>query len=189
MRSFVVTPPTAPVVSWDDAKAHLRLSADTERSYVEGLIAAATAHLDGASGVLGRSMGVQTLEVRTNAARVSEPVRLPLGPVIELVSVRYLDADNVLIDADTADFELLGDDLVPVGPTFVWRGGSSRREAVRVQYRAGHAPALPAPLRTAILLMVGDLYRNRETVSAVEMRKVPMSATVEALVQPFRIYR
>lgn len=188
MRVLVVTPPAAPVVSWADAKKHLRLSADTEKSYVEGLIEAATGHLAGVDGFLGRSLGVQVLEMRHDACAIRDVVRLRYGPVIELVSVQYRDADGDLHTVDNAEFELVGSDLVPAGSAFAWAGNAYHREAVRVRYRAGYEGGIPAPLRTSILLMVGDLYRNRETVSAVEMRKVPMSATVDALLQPFRIF-
>ena len=40
----------------------------------------------------------------------------------------------------------------------------------------------------AILLMVGDLYRNRETTGqgASPLGSIPMSTTVEALLAPYR---
>lgn len=188
MRVIVVTPPADPVVSWADAKKHLRLSGEAEKGYVEGLIEAATGHLAGVDGFLGRSLGAQVLELRHDACAIRDSVRLRYGPVIELVSVQYRDANGDLHTVDNVEFELLGNDLVAAGSAFAWKGNAYHREAVRVRYRAGYEDGIPAPLRTAILLMVGDLYRNRETVAAVEMHKVPMSATVEALLQPFRVY-
>ena len=51
-------------------------------------------------------------------------------------------------------------------------------------------PNIPAPIRAAILLMVGDLWHVRATVATgAAMAMVPMSATVEHLLQPFRVYR
>lgn len=188
MRVIVVTPPAAPVVGWADAKKHLRLSGEVEKAYVEGLIEAATGHLAGVDGLLGRSLGAQVLELRQDACAIRDRVRLRYGPVIELVSVQYRDTNGDLHTADNTEFELVGSDLVAAGAAFAWEGDAYHREAIRVRYRAGYEDGIPAPLRTAILLMVGDLYRNRETVTAVEMHKVPMSATVDALLQPFRIF-
>ncbi|WP_347091675.1 head-tail connector protein [Sphingomonas parapaucimobilis] len=187
MRVFVITPPE-PVISWQDVDAHLKLDGDVEQAaLVEAYIAAATGHIDGPDGWLGRSIGVQTLEARCDTPTCGSCIRLPFPPVIELVSVSYLDATGVEQMADLEDFEVMGRDLVPSGFEWPWEGGSWRREAVRIRYRAGYEAA-PAPIKAALLLMVGDLYRNRETVSAGAMTHVPMSATVENLLAPFRVF-
>jgi len=190
MRVFVVNPP-APVVSWEEADQHLKLSGDTsQQPEVEAMIAAATAHIDGPDGWLGRAIGVQTLEARFETRSCRATVQLLYRPLIDLVSVQYLDNQDVLQDADPAEFELLGSELAPIGPVFPWQDGSLRREAVRVTYRAGYAD-LPMAIRAAILLMVGDLYAQRSTVVTGDRAaavSVPMSTTVETLLSPFRVY-
>lgn len=55
-----VTPPAEPPVSLEEAKAHLRVDFGDDDLYVAGLIEAATAHLDGWSGILGRALVTQT---------------------------------------------------------------------------------------------------------------------------------
>jgi uncharacterized phiE125 gp8 family phage protein len=187
VRVFVITPPE-PVISWQDVDAHLKLDGDVEQAaLVEAHIAAATGHIDGPDGWLGRAIGVQTLEARCDTLTCGSCIRLPFPPVIELVSVSYLDATGVEQMADLEDFEVMGRDLVASGAEWPWLGGSTRREAVRIRYRAGYE-TIPAPIKAAILLMVGDLYRNRETVSAGAMTQVPMSTTVENLLSPFRVF-
>ncbi|OLS51863.1 head-tail connector protein [Rhodovulum sulfidophilum] len=52
----LVTPPSAPVVSLEDAKMHLRIDHADQDAMIEGLVLAATAHLDGWRGVLGRAI-------------------------------------------------------------------------------------------------------------------------------------
>ena len=55
-----------------------------------------------------------------------------------------------------------------------------------VTFKAGYA-SVPAPLVSAILLMVGDLYANRETaVTGTVAFALPMSTTVQALIAPYR---
>lgn len=194
MRSFVVAPPE-PVVTWDEAAEHLKLDSDaTDRVYVESLVATATAHIDGpghesgAGASLGRALGVQDIELRFDPVPGASSVKLPFPPVVELLEVKYLDRADVLQTADNADFELLGRVLVPARSAFPWEGGSTRREAVRVRYRTGYA-ALPTPIKAAILLMVGDLYANRETtIAGATVTTVPMSLTVDRLLEPFRSY-
>ncbi len=184
MRVLVITPPD-PVVSLADAKAHCKVEDDSEDALIGAYVAAATAHIDGPDGWLGRALGVQVLEARFDAA-CGDTIRLPFPPVIELVSISYLNADGVEQMGDLADFELLGRDLVAAS-AWPWAGGSSRREAVRIRYRAGYT-ALPAALRAAILLMTDDLYRNRGTVAPGTVSAVPMSTPVENLLAPFRVF-
>lgn len=93
MRVIVVEPPK-PVVTWEEADQHLKLDGDTsQKSFVEGLIAAATAHIDGPDGWLGRALGVQTLEAQVDPLSrsgqlagsivvVSEAAGLPAGDVV-----------------------------------------------------------------------------------------------------------
>ncbi|RAP39570.1 hypothetical protein BYZ73_19900 [Rhodovulum viride] len=56
----LVTPPVRPVVSLEDAKTHLQIDHDEQDAMIEGLVLAATAHLDGWRGVLGRAILPQT---------------------------------------------------------------------------------------------------------------------------------
>lgn len=186
MRVVVTTPP-ADAVSLADAKAHLKVKHVAEDALIAGLVAAATQSIDGPNGWLGRAIGVQTLEASFSVYEASaSALRLPYPPAIDLVAVSWLHSNGTVIDGDLADFELIGDTLHADG-TPPWSGMKIDREALRIRYRAGYQ-ATPAPIRAAILLMVGDLYRNRETVTAVQMSEVPMSATVKTLLGPFRVF-
>ena len=88
MRVIVITPP-APVVTWEEADQHLRLDGDDEqREMVERLIAAATQHIDGPDGWLGRALGLQTLEARM--CGFCDLIRLSYQPIVDVVSVCLL---------------------------------------------------------------------------------------------------
>ncbi|UAK25861.1 head-tail connector protein [Sphingomonas nostoxanthinifaciens] len=189
MRVVVVEPPQ-PVVAWADADAHLNLGGDTtQQAMVEGMIAAATAHIDGPEGWLGRALGEQTLEARFGAFLCcGSSVRLPFPPQTALLGVKYLDAMNVEQTADLADFYLAGSDLYPSSGSWAWDGASLRAEAIRIRYTAGYT-AIPKPIRAAILMMVADLYENRDTtVPSAHAVAVPMSTTVEALLSTYRVF-
>lgn len=187
MRSIVVIPPM-PVVTWEDADQHLHLSGDTsQKAEVEAMIAAATATLDGPDGWLGRALGQQTLEVRLDAWEACNRLTLPFPPVIEVMALTYLDASRVAQTVDSADFELAGPEVLFFSSSLPWEGGLWGREAVRVRYTAGYT-TIPPPIRSAILLMVGDLYRYRETAMVVSGMSVPMSTTVANLLAPYRVY-
>ena len=178
----VITPPE-PIVTWAEAEAHLRLDGVEEKPYVEALIGAATGWIDGPGGWLGRAIGVQTLELvdcgfGNNA--------LPYPPAIDIVSVVYLDAARNAVTMPDSDYRLmLNGSLAPL-PDAAWPSVASDGEAVRVQYRAGYE-AVPAPIKQALLLLVGHWYANRETVvTGTIVAQMPMAA--EALLSTYRVW-
>ncbi len=198
MRTIVVTPP-APIVTLEQAKAHLRIRHDDEDDLIERGVAAATAHIDGPDGWLGRAIGLQTLEARFDGDLSPQELFLALPPIIDVVSITYLDADRVEQTVDPADYELIDRTVyrMPLGAT-PWAAAYAGREAIRVRYRAGFVanpaadplvPAPPEPIVAAILLMVGDLFAFRETaVIGTISTSVTMSTTVENLLAPYRVF-
>jgi uncharacterized phiE125 gp8 family phage protein len=182
--------PAAPVtslVSLDEVKRHLKLEMDdtAEDLLLESYIEAVIGHLDGPDGWLGRALVQRTYTHRVDHFDF-DAVRLPYPPVILIASVKYRDATGVDHTVDPDTYELDGREFRfltnAVRPTSYY----SARPAV-IAYRAGYE-VLPAPIRIAVLMMVADLYRNRESTAAVTMSKVPMSASVENLLFPFRVF-
>ena len=60
---------------------------------------------------------------------------------------------------------------------------------MQVEFTCGYgAPEdVPEAIRRAVLLVVGTLYANRETVAPVAMQQVPQTA--EWLLGPYRVVR
>ena len=88
-----IVAPAALAVSLDEAKEHLRVDHDAENDLITALIQAATAWLDGWSGVLCIALEAQTLELTLDAFP-SGCIRLPIGPTTAISSVKYLSADG-----------------------------------------------------------------------------------------------
>ncbi len=202
MNVVVVTPP-ASVISLDEAKRHLRVDHDDEDALIAGMVAAATRHLASPQGWLGRSIGVQTLELRMcsfDAQCRGDMITLPFPPIVEVVSVTYADTEGVDQTVADTDWRIVGDRFL--APVYQGRWPAARldHESVRIRYRAGYADAEPEgggdPVRTvpeeiiaAILLHVGVLYENREAVAAgAAFSAIPPGFSAEALVWPFRIW-
>jgi uncharacterized phiE125 gp8 family phage protein len=173
--------PTEPLISVQDAKAHLRVDHDEEDALIASLIAAAESHLDGWTGVLGRALVTQTW--RQDFASFDD-MRLPLWPVASVSSVTYKDATGAVQTVPASDYELLADGL----GAYVAVKSSPASSSVSVTFVAGQPVAdVPAAIRHAALFIVGDLYRNRETaVVGATASQIPVSATVNALITPFR---
>ncbi|MCR5874369.1 head-tail connector protein [Phenylobacterium sp. J426] len=201
MGVVVITPPE-PLIDLDTAKTHLRVDlADTDDdALIAAYVAAASAHIDGPGGWLGRAIGPQTLELRLSAFESArcDTIDLPYQPIIDVVSVKYLDASGVeqTLTADT--YEVTEGYVLRPAYNTRWPAARERADAIRIRYRAGYAAdpdadelqaAVPAPIAAAVLLMTGDLYANRETgVVGTVAADVQMSTTVEALLAPYRIW-
>lgn len=185
-------PATTPV-SLADAKAHLRVeqSETHEDALITALVAAATDRLDGWYGVLGRCLITQTWRFDFPSFPGGNCLRLPMGRAQSVV-VTYRDADGAEQTLPALEYSLIAD---AVGPAIVLKGGevwpatAARPDAVSVSGVLGYGNAvdIPAPIKAAILLMVGDLYRFTETATAGAVNEVPMSMTVDALIAPYRM--
>ena len=216
MSVVVITPPTL-LVDLDLVKQHLRVDGDDD-TLISTYIAAACAMIDGPYGWLGRCIGSQTLELRFDgfvtpiwgwtsdnqglfwgsssdydtdygAAWPRGRVALPFPPLIGVTSVTYEDSTGTPVVLPSSAYLATDEGLdASFGSTFP--SGRWEANAVKVRYTAGYDTTPPA-IVAATLLMIGDLYGNRQTVetgvraAAVE---VPMSTTVQALLAPFRVY-
>ena len=161
MRMRVITPP-ATFVTPAEAKRHLRVDHDDDDELIGVLIDAAQQHIDGPAGWLGRALGVQTIEL-TDACWRDRSFRLPCPPTIDLVSVKYLDANGDQQTVDPVNYAR-ADDLLWFRPGFSTPSLGSFPDAVRIRYQAGYEE-IPAPIRAAMLLHIGTLYAHRESVT------------------------
>lgn len=202
----LVTAPADNPVTLAQAKAHLREDSDDFNDQIEAFIDAATAYADGPMGFLGRALIDQTWDLYLDAfpavsvvgTRNVYAIEIPLPPLIEVVDVFYLDSNGVEQTFDAASYTV--DDSseparIVLGSTGSWPTIQEAANAVRVRFRAGYldqgvSPAVesvPGTIKAAILIMVGDLYQNRESsVIGQTVTKIPWSA--EALLRRHRIY-
>lgn len=182
MAVLVVTPP-APLITLDEAKAQLRVTTDDEDALIASYCAAASAHIDGPFGILRRAVGIQTLEVRGNVFGAID--RLPSGPATAITSVKYIDAGGVEQEADEALYQIHeGRFSLTLGSR--WPAVRGDAGGVRVQYTAGFE-TVPAPIKQAAMLLVGQWFRNRMAVNVGNLvNELPNG--VKALLAPYKIW-
>lgn len=194
LAPVLVTPPEVPLWTAEEAIARLHLnSTDDDLDLIDHYIEAATAHLDGYSGVLGRALINQTW--RIDACSWGSPfIRLPLAPVqIEGLTVKYFDGDNVEQTLAADQYEFFADAIGPRlsrAASVSWPSLYSRADAVRVTFVAGYgatAENVPAPIRQAVLMLAAHWYANREAVADQGMAAIPLG--VDALIAPYRRHR
>lgn len=198
MRVVVVTPPE-PVVSLEEAKLRLRVDHDNDDELIEALVAAATQHVDGPTGWLGRAIGEQTLELRLDRFG-SKAIGLPFRPIIGIDSVTYLDDSGADVDLAEGDGWRWspGSHLLLPPYNQSWPSGRCDADAVRIRYRAGYngedfdaggTGPVPEPIRTAIMLYAGVWYENREeTLTGLTVAALPPHVGAEALLMTYRLW-
>lgn len=174
------------IVTLAEAKEHIKVLDDSEDTLIAGMLAAAIGTIDGPQGWLGRALTPQTI-VRRFEHFGYLPAALPYPPLIEVVSIEHR-AGNAWAAVDPLTYEVEDGRLVPF-PGSWWPVAGY---GVRLTYRAGYdgqeGRILPAPIRAAILLMTGDLHRNRSTVAFSPAAAVPMSTSVQNLLAPFQVW-
>jgi uncharacterized phiE125 gp8 family phage protein len=155
-------PATTPITV-AETKAHLRVSHTAEDTLIGTYLDAATAHLDGWHGILGRCMVTQTW--RQDLEGFSTVMDMPF-PDAASVSVAYYDADNVSQTLAGTNYNLVngnGRAWLQISESGNWPVTYDRPDAVQITatYGYGAAAAVPANLKAAIMLHVGVMFGAR----------------------------
>lgn len=177
MTLKLIAPPTLEIVSLADMKLFLRVDQDEDDELISALTAAAVAYLDGWSGVLGYCLGAQTY-VLVYDAFPPGPILLPVGPLLQVLSIEYADAGQPYAVLPSSEYEVDAIAspgwIVPVSDWPIVEGTN----AVKITFRAGHSAVadIHAAVPMIVKLLVGHWYLNREAVGPA-MSEIPMSAS------------
>jgi uncharacterized phiE125 gp8 family phage protein len=166
------TAPALAPITLAEVKSHARIDHSDDDAMLQTLIDAAVSHLDGYSGLLGRCMITQTWELYYDAFPCGD-LRIPLGKLISVTSVEYVDpVTELYVTWDAANYEIDNVSLDGwVIPVDAWPTVFDTSNAVRVTFTAGYgatAAEVPAAVRQAMLMLIGHWYANRESVTIGE---------------------
>lgn len=161
------------VISLDDMKLHLRRDDDDDDEYIKAVRNAAIAQVDGPRGYLSRALVDQEWEVRFAGFYYNE-FYVPLPPLLEVVSLKHYDANNVLQTISTSVYDVLGIGSIGRGRIALnsgnaWPTTYARDEAVQLRFRAGYLDLstspptgqIPYEIIAAIKLKAEALYKIR----------------------------
>ncbi|MEM6493691.1 MAG: head-tail connector protein [Pseudomonadota bacterium] len=182
-----VTAPASLPVSVADAKTFIRVDHDDEDALISTLIGAAVSRAEGTTGTRFVAQ-----DVTIAADGWSDLDQLPIGPVRSVASIIYEDSDGVDQTLAAERYEVFGAGLSqgirPVINDAFPDDARCIEGSILVTMSVGY-DSLPEGLIAALLLMVGDLYANRETVSKGAIApRVMMSMQVETLLNQHRFW-
>lgn len=167
MSLKLITAPTSEPVTLAEAKAHLRVEIADDDLLIGSMITAAR---EAAEHITQRSLMLQTWELALDAfPSPAYGIRLPKPPFVSISAVSYIDADGELQTMPEADYQV-GQHSEPASlrPAYgtAWPAARNQADAVIVRYVAGYPDAsrVPAQVKAWMLLRIGTLYENRESI-------------------------
>lgn len=153
-----------------EVKAHLRIDHAEEDLWLRAAIVAVRQRME---NFLGRALITQTWEATWPAWPGGDVLELRPAPLQSVVSIKTVDAAGVegtmaaggyLVDTRAR----LGRVVLKSGVSWPWpAGGLAVANGIVARYVVGYgarARDVPQVIRSAMLLWVGDLYENRESV-------------------------
>ncbi len=193
----LITPSTTEPISLTEAKAHLRVVASDDDTFISALIKAATRNCENWTG---RAFVDQTWDLYFDEFPTGDDleIMIPRPPLIEVSSVSYNDSAGVEQQIDPAEYyvDRISEPgwIVPAGAGVSgWPTPIEAINSVRIRFRAGYltndSPAdtfVPEDIKAAIKLTLGSMYEHRETqVVGSISTKLPFG--VENLLRPYRV--
>lgn len=180
MANTVITAPASEPLSTAEAKAHLVVEHTNDDTLIASYIQAARIMCEQHQW---RSYITQTREEWLNAFPVG-PIYLPYGPVQSITSIKYIDIDGTEQTYSSDNYTLdTVNDMVYLDYNLAWPSTQCIQNAVKVRYVAGYGAtgsAVPETIRSAMRLLIGHWYLNREGVlTGITATQLPMG--VEAL--------
>ena len=188
MTTKIITQPTKAPITLDQAKDHLRVTIDDDDSLISELIISARVWTE---VYLRRALLTQTWELYLD--QFPDCIELPYSPIQSVTSVKYIDSDGAeqtLATSEYSVYEKKEPGLIVEAYDKTWPSTRSVKDAVTVQYIAGwqNAINIPGTIKSAMLLLIGHLYENREqSIIGVQVNEIPFG--IEALLHPHRVIK
>ncbi|MDA3834270.1 MAG: hypothetical protein PF495_12835 [Spirochaetales bacterium] len=198
MRIIVTIPPASEPVALTEVKKHLRLATTTvaaeayttEDDLLNRLIMTARIQVEQETG---RALITQTRTLYLDAWPNKNYINLPYPTLQSVVITYWLNTDTGYDNTlSTVDADIVSEPgRVILQPDESWPSGSLYTDKpVKVEFVCGYgdvAAAVPASIRSAILLKISDLYENRgEVVMGVSVSRIQNA--VDSLLRSFCIH-
>lgn len=190
---LLVTPPAVQPISRTEAKLHLRVDHTTEDDLVDWLLAAALAHVE---NYTSRRLITQTWKAFFHC--FDEEILLPFGSLQSVTHLKYTDITDTQATFSSTNYEVdiyREPGLIRLAYSKTWPSVTLKyTNPIEVQFVCGYGDDgadVPMPIRQAMYLIIGHLYKNREAVvvgSNFSLEPFNLPLGVSALLDPYRLY-
>lgn len=147
-----------------EAKDFLRIDGSEQDGVLTALIVAARQY---AEAYTKRQFCTATYRLTLDSWAAK--TRIPRPPTISISSIAYIDPNGATQTLSANVYQLVNDPegaFVELAPAQIWPAVRVQREAIAITYTAGYGAAanVPATIKQAMLMLIGNWYENRETV-------------------------
>jgi len=194
----LVTGPAREPLTYTQVCEHLRIQTVDEDldpssiEYIDRLIVATRTHLE--HSYLNRALITQTWKVYYDEFPSENYINIPFPPLQTVTHIKYTDCDGTqttmtlttdyLVDATSTPGRL----VLPYNES--WPSVTLYpKNPIEIQYVCGYGAtgeSVPAEIRHAMLLMIADMYENREDL--VE-RAMSNNRTLDRLLFNYRVWK
>jgi uncharacterized phiE125 gp8 family phage protein len=195
MALRLINGPEEEILDYGTVTDHLRVDSTADAAYIDGLVTAVRQRIERTE--LSSALITQTWELVLDCVPGPE-IRLPRPPLQSVTSITFIDqanaetvvnSSNYLVDADSWPGRIV------LKSTGSWPSVTLRDiGGVVIRYIAGYgdtATDVPAPIRQAALLMIGDLYENREDTVMMpgQGQTITLPLAARRLLDDYRVRR
>lgn len=177
-----------------EAKLFLRVTHTAENDLIDGMIQAAHVWVE---TYTRRTLISETFDLRfKDFPWFDTPLVVPRAPLVSVTSITYLDENGVTQTWASSNYAVrtlagptAGRGYIETTPTTTFPATLIEAEypvTVRAVTGYGSASALPAGIKSAMYLLIGDLYTQRQvTITGTISSRT--QTTVERLLGPYRL--
>lgn len=163
MISYLLAGPAQEPVSLAEAKAFLKVDDSAEDGLITTLIGAARLHIE---GVTGRALLAQDWRMVRDAWPDNRYVRLPVGPLINVIGITAYDDAGIGHAVPLAQF-LREPEALVLPASVAGMPALRERQGLEIDYRAGFGPDpedVPQDISQALLVLLGYWFEHRDAV-------------------------
>lgn len=185
-RWQLVTGPVLEPLTTAEVKLHLRVDGSTEDALIDLYAKAARQAVEDACWV---AMLTQTWDYLLDAWPAGNEIELPRPPLQSVTSITYRDADGAIQTFAATNYRVDASGLlgrVVLKPSAQWPTAAlDTGSPIAVRFMAGYTAAANVPqlMRSAVLLLTGELYQQREAAAAGALAETPAIARLLNLVK------
>jgi uncharacterized phiE125 gp8 family phage protein len=205
----LITPPSEEPVVIDDLKTHLRLNLNSngqadDEDYVTALITAARTQ---AETFTRRALITQTWDHYSDTfptsgflptagtaiySNIKNFFRMPMPRLQSVTYIKYTDVNGVLQTMPSTDYVVDSvSEPARIYPAYgkYWPATQFIPNAVQIRFVAGYGAraAVPMTIRQAIMVMVADMYENRESFQVGSGSAIKLPSAAESLLWNHRV--
>jgi len=168
MALIEITAPASEPITKAELELHLRLdsTSETEDELLDAIIASSR---EWVVSQTRRALVNTTFKITMDVFPSDGIISLPRSPLVSITSVKYYDTsgDQQTFSSDDYDLDLVSaPGRIGLSPSSSWPSIQSGRIApIEIIFVAGYgvnATVVPESIKTAIKLLCGHLYENRE---------------------------